>query len=190
MVHNCVYLTLNGARCRKKSVKGYYYCQLHMDAYNKTINTLTPDYFYNNPTEIVKGLFLGSENKVCNERWLTKYNIKTVVNATDELMCEYTDEVKYYMWYLQDFPNERIGPYLEKTAKIIDSSLKKKEGILIHCHMGISRSASLVWYWLATRKYGNNLKDAMAFLELKRWIVNPNDGFRQQVQKYIISRRI
>ena len=89
--------------------------------------------------------------------------------------------MKFYMWNMQDRHTENIIPFLEKTSKIIDNTLSKKEGILIHCHMGISRSASLVWYWLSTRKYNGDYKAALAYLRVKRWIVNPNSGFKKQV---------
>lgn len=173
----CISLTKQGNRCKKSGKETC--CNQHL--LNHSINSHSEDDLYDNPTEIVPGLFLGSESKVCNGVWLKKYNIKTVVNATDDLMCEYKSPIKFYMWNMQDRPSENIIPFLEKTAKIIDFSLSKKEGILIHCHMGISRSASLVWYWLSTRKYNGDYKAALNYLRIKRWIVNPNSGFKKQV---------
>jgi|LakMenEpi03Aug12_release.lakeMendotaPanAssembly.Ray.scaffolds.fasta_scaffold90852_5 protein-tyrosine phosphatase len=186
----CVHLTQKESRCNRGSMKGKHYCSLH-DSHLRTNHSEiqhTEDDLYEYPTEIVKYLFLGSESKVGNSKWLKKHNIKTVVNATNDLMYRYDNSIKFYMWGMRDLPSENITPYLEKTAKIIDASLKRKEGILIHCHMGISRSASLVWYWLATRKYNGDYKAALIFLQSKRWIVNPNRGFLMQVEKYISKK--
>jgi protein-tyrosine phosphatase len=183
----CIHLTKRETRCKRGSIKEKYYCRLHENEMSKFHSEVehTEDDLYDYPTEIVRYLFLGSESKVGNIKWLKKHNIKTVVNATDDLMYKYDDSINFYMWGLKDLPTQNIIPYLEKTAKIIDQSLKNHQGILIHCHMGISRSASLVWYWLATRKYDGDINAALLYLQSKRWIVNPNPGFLKQVKKYI-----
>jgi len=185
--NTCVYLTKNEERCKRKALATNDYCSQH-DILLTKIHSLeqhSEDFLYKFPTEIIHNLFLGSEAKVCDTKWLRKYNIKTVVNATDDLMCTYGKSIKFYMWNLEDRPTENIIPYLEKTAKIIDKSLSNNEGILVHCHMGISRSASLVWYYLATRKYKGDLTASLKFLESKRWIVNPNSGFKKQIFREI-----
>lgn len=175
---------MDGRRCREVSLYQEKFCPKHL-AYKIKNESLHEKYLHEHPTEIIRYLFLGSEARVCDEKWLTNHNIETVVNATDDPMCEYTSHIKYVMLYMVDRPEQNIIPYLEKIATLIDDAIRRRKGILIHCHMGISRSASLVWYWLATRKYGGNLDNALKFLESKRWIVNPNSGFKKQIKNYI-----
>jgi hypothetical protein len=186
MSHQCIYLHMDGRRCRKLVMYREDFCPQHL-AYKLKNESISDKYLDNYPTEIIRYLFLGSQKKVCNENWLAANNIKTVVNATDDPMCEYTSEIKYVMLNMIDHPDQNIIPYLEEIAKLIDRAIWQKTGILIHCHMGISRSASLVWYWLATRKYGGNVRDALKFMEAKRWIVNPNSGFKRQIKNYVKS---
>lgn len=187
MKNQCIFLSMNGVRCNKESLFRNNFCPEHY-AYKIRMESQSDKYFHEHPTEIIRYLFLGSEEKVCNGKWLINNNIRTVVNATDDPMCEYSSNIKYIMLGMIDRPKQNIIPYLEKIAKEIDQSLRQKKGILIHCHMGISRSASLVWYWLATRKYGGNLSYALDFLEAKRPIVNPNSGFQKQITNYIIRK--
>lgn len=178
----CIFLTKQENRCKRKALPNSNLCSQHRNE-SHSLDTHTEKDLHNIPTEIVHGLFLGSKSKVCDEKWLVSHNIKVIINATDDMMCSYGKQIKFYMWNMQDCPSENIIPYLERSSKIIDTALSKKQGILIHCHMGISRSASLVWYWLSTRKYRGDYKAALLFLELKRWIVNPNPGFKRQIIK-------
>lgn len=187
MNEKCIQLTKKGNRCKNNKLKNNNYCRRHYlyNLENHSRQLHSKDYLYQYPTEIVPHLFLGSETKVCNMNWLKSNNIKTVVNATNDLMCKYDKTINFYMWNLEDIPSQNIIPYLEKTSVIIDNCLRKGESILVHCHMGISRSATLVWYWLSTRKYDNDIDAALLFLESKRWIVNPNKGFIRQVKEKI-----
>lgn len=64
--------------------------------------------------------------------------------------------------------------------KFVETCLKKTN-VLIHCMMGVSRSASLVIWYLMTR--GNlTLTEAYNLVKQKRPIINPNRGFVEQLK--------
>lgn len=55
--------------------------------------------------------------------------------------------------------------------------------VYVHCYAGVSRSVTIVvaylmncWKW--------NLKTALAFVQTKRIVAKPNDGFMEQLKKY------
>ena len=59
--------------------------------------------------------------------------------------------------------------------------LRKK--VLVHCKMGISRSAATVTAF-AMKEYRMSLKEALAHVKSRRSVVNPNDGFVNQLRDY------
>jgi hypothetical protein len=54
--------------------------------------------------------------------------------------------------------------------------LDNKENILVHCHMGISRSSAIVASYLI-RQYTLTVEDAIEQIRMKRFRCRPNDGF-------------
>ena len=55
--------------------------------------------------------------------------------------------------------------------------------ILVHCKMGISRSASTVCAYLM-KSLNWSLEQALAHVKKRRPIANPNDGFIEQLKIY------
>ena len=55
--------------------------------------------------------------------------------------------------------------------------------VLVHCKMGISRSAATVTAF-AMKEYQMSLKEALAHVKERRSVVNPNDGFVAQLRDY------
>jgi hypothetical protein len=64
-----------------------------------------------------------------------------------------------------------------------DKAEKSQNRVLVHCIVGMSRSASVV---LAYMMFAKQLKlnEAFAILQAVRPIVRPNDGFRAQLRAY------
>ena len=159
---------------------------------------------------IVPRLYLGSAKEACNQQWLREHNIKLVINAAAEIdnvkklgrvpffqklglaitQCQIVKGIEYVKFDIKDLPTEKIYPYFDIAAKVIDDFMKTKRGysgvlppsILIHCQAGISRSATLVIYWIAKRKFKGDIDRAYKYVKSKRSIVNPNFGFWKQLQ--------
>ncbi|THU86236.1 phosphatases II [Dendrothele bispora CBS 962.96] len=84
-----------------------------------------------------------------------------------------------------DRPDADILVHLERTTEFIKNALDAaaKNRVLVHCFQGISRSATVVCaYLIATLRM--QAPDAIALVHSKREIVNPNLGFRQQLDAY------
>jgi hypothetical protein len=58
--------------------------------------------------------------------------------------------------------------------------------ILVHCQAGISRSATMVIYWLMKR-YGMSLQESLNYVQRRRPIVNPNIGFLDLLRRYDVA---
>lgn len=53
----------------------------------------------------------------------------------------------------------------------------------MHCYAGVSRSVTIVVAYLM-RYWGWGVKVAIAFVQAKRIVAKPNDGFMEQLRKY------
>ena len=76
---------------------------------------------------------------------------------------------------IEDIPKSKILPIIEEIRQYAQAV--KPERILIHCRMGISRSATVVLGLLLHN--GMSLQEAYDHVERIRPVINPNDGFRQ-----------
>lgn len=74
-------------------------------------------------------------------------------------------------------------PLIDVANHFLKLAIKKKARILVHCMAGISRSVSMICYYLI-RNYKMKFSDAVGIIQSKRPIANPNGYFRQQLQAY------
>ena len=77
---------------------------------------------------------------------------------------------------------------MDSAADFINQGLQHGQGVLVHCHMGISRSTTCVIAYLM--KYeGMDLLAALTLCKKQRPIVNPNPGFMIQLRSYAAKAR-
>lgn len=84
-------------------------------------------------------------------------------------------------WDIQDVPNQLLTPYIYSLVNLIISYLDSGKKVLVYCHMGISRSATLVAA-VMMKKLGITSDEAIYLVSQKRPIINPNNGFRKQLK--------
>ena len=78
-------------------------------------------------------------------------------------------------------------PLIEIGYHFIDTAVDNGDNILVHCMAGISRSASLVIYYLMKKRFIDYDK-ALRIVNLNRSISSPNDSFRSQLTEYETKR--
>jgi hypothetical protein len=81
-----------------------------------------------------------------------------------------------------DSSNVDIIPVLEKTRSIIAACVRDNVPVLVHCHHGVSRSATAVIDYVAS-SFKISAHEAMARVKQSRSVVNPNPGFLAQLEK-------
>lgn len=78
-------------------------------------------------------------------------------------------------------------PMIEIGYHFINQIVDSQDKVLVHCMAGISRSVSMVVYYLMKR-YHLNFDDAIDFVKRKRKIANPNSSFKLQLKLYHVKR--
>jgi protein-tyrosine phosphatase len=109
---------------------------------------------------IIDNIYLGDLEAVQNHKIMRKIDV--VINVSEERYDE--DHLKRY--YHMRLTSDTMIDVIHKFNHIIEHT-PKNSNILIHCVAGISRSVTLMLYYLM--KYGKyHLKEAFTYLSHKR----------------------
>ena len=146
-------------------------------------------------SHIIDNIYLGNVKGGNNDRLLKEYNIKAIVrilNPDSIIMHKLRDitnsneqnNINFHYIDLYDHPHDHLIKHVDKFIEFMNDNQDKN--ILIHCMMGISRSASFTIIYLI-KKYSMTFDDAVKFVKNKRNIINPNGGFLYQIKKYYDS---
>lgn len=137
-------------------------------------------------------LFLGDQRCAWSLAALIDLQITHIVNISTDI-CNYFEDhpaarlpndnfIKYLTIRMHDDQNSDIYSQFQLVFNFIDMAKKTDPNakIMVHCQMGISRSASLVIAYIM-HLTGASLKDIYYHVKARRYIVQPNKGFWQQL---------
>ena len=132
-------------------------------------------------SEIVRHVYLGSATAAKTPEILLAHDIAEVVNCAKEIArpgpCQ-ADRIFAYTHVEMD-DVVRFGDAAGCIARIADAihaSVSRQHNVLVHCAMGVSRSASGLIYYLV-RHRDMSLLEAATLVRQQRSIIYPNKGF-------------
>jgi protein-tyrosine phosphatase len=131
-------------------------------------------------SKIFDQLYLGSKFEASNLEWLQKNYVTHIVNCAIELPAYFVNSFSYLNLKLDDVPSQTIYHVLEKSFNFIIDAISKGGTVFVHCAAGISRSVSIIIYFIMKSKEITFHK-AFEFVKSKRPIANPNQGFVMQL---------
>ncbi|XP_054718853.1 uncharacterized protein LOC129228211 [Uloborus diversus] len=135
------------------------------------------------PTEIFQYLYLGSEWNASNLEELVINGIGHILNVTREIDNFFPGMFDYQNIRVYDDESTEILHYWDRTYRYIRRAKDEGSKVLVHCKMGISRSASVVIAYVM-KAYDWNLQRALEFVKTKRGCIKPNSGFLKQLEIY------
>lgn len=140
---------------------------------------------------ITDDLYLGNIAAASDAKLLEKYGITHILRVLKGNFGKlHYDKFTYKIIQIDDLPNQNIQKYFEAAHKFIDDALSANENgrivnkVLVHCQVGMSRSATIVISYLMKKFPDMTLAKALRFTKAKRPIVNPNQGFIKQLKNY------
>jgi protein-tyrosine phosphatase len=140
--------------------------------------------FYRWPSMILEWLFLGDKGSAGDRRVLEAIGISVVINVTIEVPCYFEgDHFEYLKLAVLDDEEQDMTETWRICCEALKNAKASGKKVLVHCSAGRSRSSSsVVYYLLATGECGGSSLDSiLKFVKSKRNIVEPNDGFMEQL---------
>nr|XP_045605780.1 uncharacterized protein LOC123762964 isoform X2 [Procambarus clarkii] len=134
-------------------------------------------------TEIFPHVYLGSEWNASNLEELQNNGVGYILNVTKEIDNFYPGTFDYLNIRVYDDEKTELLKHWNSTFKYISEVKNKKSKVLVHCKMGISRSASVVIAY-AMKAFNMSLEEALALVKKKRTCIKPNQAFCSQLKTY------
>lgn len=139
--------------------------------------------------EILPNLWLGDHRAIIDPKFLKSRKITTIVNCTTSFEFPTSIRAKYQIRVpvIDDLSSRQqkiLFKHMPETVKQIKKWLDQGEIILVHCHAGAQRSASIVAGFLMC--YGDfDYRDAVLLIQSKRSCAfNPGTNFKSALVKY------
>ncbi|KAG0169928.1 tyrosine/serine/threonine protein phosphatase pps1 [Apophysomyces sp. BC1034] len=134
------------------------------------------------PSRILPILYLGNLNHATNEAMLTALNITHVVSVGENANI---DPARFNLLYLDNLYDDGIDSIrgrLDETMRFIDTAREQGTQCLIHCRVGVSRSAAItICYVMKHLHY--DLVQAYLYVRARRLnvIIQPNLKFMYEM---------
>jgi len=133
-------------------------------------------------SEIEENLFIGTYEDAIKEG--SEFDIIISALTTSEYRMfelEAPHHVEWYKLQIMDTEEEEINSYFQTVDAILRRARREGKKVLVHCAAGKSRSATLVIAHLML-EYEWSRKEAIEYVSRKRIIIEPNDGFMNQLK--------
>ena len=130
---------------------------------------------------ILDNIYLGDVLAAENETYLKSFNISVVINCAYEHISDYEDLKAYELNLTDHFP-QQLFPTFEFAYNII-KYYNKNNKIYVHCMSGMSRSASLVIFYIMKEKKWDYDR-SFEYVQKIRSCINPNSYFVEQLKEY------
>jgi len=134
------------------------------------------------PNLVHEILYLGDQKDAQNKKKLEKRGIKYIIN----MACAenyFPEDYEYLKLDVSDTPSQDLTQHFKQCFEFIDKGFNEKKSVLVHCQMGLSRSATIVIGYMM-KSQGWPLEKAYSHVFEARGFIMPNDGFHYQLLKY------
>lgn len=111
------------------------------------------------------------------------FRVGHILNVTREIDNFFPGIFNYFNVRVYDDEQTDLLKHWDKTFKYISRARTEKSKVLVHCKMGISRSASVVIAY-AMKAYNWDFDQALRHVKDKRNCIKPNKSFLAQLETY------
>ncbi|CAG8448545.1 14285_t:CDS:2 [Cetraspora pellucida] len=149
-------------------------------------------WFYSNiffegsfPSRILPFLYLGNLNHACNASMLKSLGITHVLSVGEDSRLDNKDFEVIYLNNLFDDGIDSLWNHLDSCVNFIERARILNGKILIHCRVGVSRSATITIAYIM-RHLGYSLISSYLFVRARRLnvIIQPNLKFMYELLQY------
>lgn len=164
----------------------YYYdfpCYYKDLIYSKVRNYIQPYISTNySASKITENIYISDMSSAFNREKLKEDGITHILTTVLGIAPMFPNDFEYKNIHVRDVISENLFPYFDECCNYIEKCIKEGGKILVHCSYGVSRSATIVIAYLI--KKGMTYEEAYNYVKERRSIIEPNEGFKQQLKKY------
>ena len=131
---------------------------------------------------IEEHLFLSGSHTAENLKMLEDFDIKYVLSVFDDTLNNKSDSITYMLIFATDTFEQDLLTHFDETYQFISKAQNSGQNILVHCHAGVSRSATIVVAYLM-RKHNMRFESAFNMVNCRRFIW-PNESFVAQLKLF------
>ncbi|CAG2107540.1 unnamed protein product, partial [Medioppia subpectinata] len=131
---------------------------------------------------IEEHLYLGNIVAAQDPEALKEHNISYILSVFDDELSVKCDSLTYMQIRVYDMYDEDLLTHLPEAIQFIEAARGSGKGVLVHCHMGYSRSATVVIGYLMS-KTKQPYEPVYDMVRAKR-LIGPNKGFRNQLSVF------
>lgn len=129
-------------------------------------------------------LYLGGLKALDNPEGLQE-KVSHILSVLEFDACDWEEFSAFRRLHVQveDYPGEDLIKHFPTTNQFLDGGIEEGGAVLVHCAMGISRSATVVCAYLMY-KNGITSQQALEMVREGRPFADPNDSFLEQLNTY------
>jgi len=135
-----------------------------------------------NVSRIEDHLYLSGKESAGNLHLRTDLKIKHILSVFNDTLSYNRETITYKKIVAEDYHHQDLLTYFPEANKFIGNAQQLKEDVLVHCHAGLSRSATIVLAFLMN-KHQISYQSAVNLVKRNRDIY-PNEGFVSQLKLY------
>lgn len=132
--------------------------------------------------KITDSLFISNARSACSDELLSQEGVTMCINVSKQQPFP-SLRISTLRVPVYDDPGENLYKYFDRCADAIESTANSAGCSVVYCKNGRSRSASICVAYLMKHK-GLSLQDAFDSVKAARSVVEPNEGFWRQLQRY------
>ncbi|XP_060083321.1 dual specificity protein phosphatase 7-like [Ylistrum balloti] len=134
------------------------------------------------PVEVLKYLYLGNARTSADIGQLKKHGIKYILNVTPNVPNKFEEDndFKYMQIPVADQLSQNLSAFFPKAIAFIDEAREQKNGVLVHCLAGISRSVTVTVAYLMQKQH-MSLNEAYDHVKGCKPNISPNFNFMGQL---------
>ena len=133
--------------------------------------------------QITDQIFLSGYESTSDRGFLKERNITHILTVGADLPPQHPTDFKYLVVPVQDSMDVNLLPkHFFVCRKFIRQAVESGTNILVHCRMGVSRSATIVIAYLMVED-GMTLAEAFQHVKGIRFHIQPNPGFQRQLEQ-------
>ncbi|KAL1502941.1 hypothetical protein AB1Y20_011012 [Prymnesium parvum] len=134
------------------------------------------------------GVLVGPYLYAKSRSWLVRHHVTHIVNATPSAPCRFEAEgIRYLRVPIEDRVASPIGEHFARVCAFIREAVEAGGVVLVHCHMGRSRSVALACAYLIAQ--GSTAQQAIERLQAVRRGAAPNSGFVRALREWEAAAR-